>query len=795
MTATDTTLGDAATAPNDLAATGVRKITLPWHRLALGAVLLTAAFLNFYQLAREGYANSYYAAAVKSMSLSWHNFFFNSFDPGGFVTIDKPPLGFWFQVASVKLFGYNGVSLLLPEGLAGVLSVALLYYLVQRVFGRAAGLLSALILALTPVAVADNRNNTIDSILVLFMLLGAWAVSRAVEQHASGASRTSGLRWLLLCAVLVGLGFNIKMLEAYLVVPAFALVYLLGAQVRWRTRLIHLVLAAVVMLTVSLSWAVAVDLTPASQRPWVDSTTTNSEIDLAIGYNGLERLLGRGGGSIGAQPRQTAGTAQQNSVTGTTQRSQSGTTGGNTPSAGATQPANGSASTAQPAGSTRVAQGTGGGPGGSGGPGGLFDNGPVGPFRLLDSELGGQAGWLLPMAVIALLVAGSRRSRFPLDRQKLALLLWGTWLLTMAGFFSVAGFFHSYYLVTVAPAVAALAGIGLVALWQDYLQHISRGNWRAWTLPAALLVTALAQVYILNSYPDWSRWLSPLVLGLTLVALLVLVAARIRPRRTLRLWTPIAAAIGTLALLIAPTVWAADTIGNGGAGIPSAGPTAQGGNGFGRPQGAFEAGGFPGGPGPFGESTGGGTPGQPLAGAASGQPPAGFPSGQQPAGARSGQSPTGARSGQPPTNAGGGGGGSGVNTQLLRYLEKHQGSTYYLFATTSSNSAAPYIIQTGKPVMSLGGFSGSDPILTVAQFKALVKNNTVHYVLSGGGQGGGSSVMQWVQTACTAVPSTAWQGTTTTTGSGSAATGSVASPTSSSQGFGGAEQLYNCAGA
>src|SRR5579859_21015 len=141
-----------------------------WHRIVLFAIVALSAVLNFFGLSKEGYDNQYYAAAVKSMSQSWHNFFFNSFDPAGFVTIDKPPLGFWFQVASVKLFGFSGGSILLPEALAGVLSVALLYHLVSRVFGRGAGLLSALMLALTPVAVADNRNNTIDSTLVLFML-------------------------------------------------------------------------------------------------------------------------------------------------------------------------------------------------------------------------------------------------------------------------------------------------------------------------------------------------------------------------------------------------------------------------------------------------------------------------------------------------------------------------------------------------------------------------------------------------------------------------------------------------
>ena len=283
------------TASHEHTGAHVQRIALPWSRLALGLIVVLSAFLNFFQLSREGYANSFYAAAVKSMSMSWHNFFFAAFDPGAFVTIDKPPLGFWFQVASVKLFGFSGVSILLPEALAGMLSVVLLYHLVTRVFGKAAGLLAALFMAITPVAIADNRNNTIDSILVLFMLLGAWAISHAVEERQPGASRWAGFCWLLLCAVFVGLGFNIKMLEAFLVVPAFGLVYLLGAQARWRTRVVHLFFAAILLLSVSLSWAVAVDLTPASQRPWVDSTTTNSEVDLAIGYNGLQRLLGRSG--------------------------------------------------------------------------------------------------------------------------------------------------------------------------------------------------------------------------------------------------------------------------------------------------------------------------------------------------------------------------------------------------------------------------------------------------------------------------------------------------------------------
>ncbi|HKB47081.1 MAG TPA: glycosyltransferase family 39 protein, partial [Ktedonobacterales bacterium] len=179
----------------------------------------------------------------------------------------------------------------------------MLYLIVRRIFGAPAGLLAALFLALTPISVVTNRNNTIDSLLVLTVLLAAYAVSRAAERGS--------LKWLLLCALLVGLGFNIKMLEAYLVVPAFAVVYLVGAPLRWLRRLWHLAVAGVVMLVISLSWVVAVDLTSASMRPYVGSSGTNSELKLALGYNGVQRLLGRffnvpqlasGGGSTAAAP-------------------------------------------------------------------------------------------------------------------------------------------------------------------------------------------------------------------------------------------------------------------------------------------------------------------------------------------------------------------------------------------------------------------------------------------------------------------------------------------------------------
>src|SRR5437660_2573191 len=455
-----------------------------WRRLALAVVMLISIFMNFYQLGQNGFGNLYYASAIRSMLDSWHNFFFVSFDPGGFVSIDKPPLGFWLQAASAKIFGFTPFSIFLPQALAGVLSVLLLYHLVRRHFGVVAGLLAALALAISPISVITNRNNTIDSTLVLVMLLGAWAVLRAAE--------SGKLRWLLLCALFVGLGFNIKMLEAYLVVPAYGLLYLLAAPRRLRVRIAHLALAALLMLTISLSWAVAVDLTPASSRPYVGSSQNNSEISLALGYNGIQRLIGQFGfGGSNAGSSTNGNTIRQFQPPSTS----NGTSTGNFPQPGA-------GGTGQPP------QGVGGSNGGGGGSSGMFNTGNPGLLRLFNEPLGGQIVWLLPMALLGMLaLAWQRRPRLQEDRQQKSLVLWGVWLLTMAVFFSIAGFFHQYYLSTFAPAICALFGIGVVVMWQDY----RRSGWRGWLLPLALLLTALEQIHIIVSNPSWGMWLIPLI--------------------------------------------------------------------------------------------------------------------------------------------------------------------------------------------------------------------------------------------------------------------------------------------
>jgi len=710
MAETSTTI--AQVEPEHPIAQRIQKRFPAWHQLALGGITIISIFMNFFQLGQNGFG-SYYPAAVRSMMDNWHNFFFAAYDPGGFVTIDKPPVGFWLDVASARLFGFTSFSILLPQALAGVLSVLLLYYLVRRHFGVAAGLLAALALALSPISVVTNRNITIDSTLALTLLVGAWAVLRAAE--------TGRLRWLLLSAAIVGIGFNIKMLEAYLVVPAFGLLYLLAAPRSLWKRIGHLALAGMLLLVISLSWVVAVDLTPASQRPYVGSTQDNSELSLAIGYNGIERLLGSFGRGFG-------GGLRANTSTNATNRS------GNTPGNGGPTNTGGNGARQQPP------------SGGPGGTGGLFDIGTPGPLRLFTEPLGGQIVWLLPLAILGMIaLAWQRRPRLQSDRQQQSLVFWGMWLLTMGIFFSVAGFFHQYYMTEMAPAIAALFGIGLVTMWQDY----RRSGWRGWLLPLALIATVAEQIYILTSYPTWGQWMIPLMIVLSILAVGVLTSARIAPR--LRVKAPgvrfllPALGIGVLALMIAPTVWAATPVLQGTqADTLVAGPSQ--GNGFG---GNFAA-------------------------------------------------------------VGGRNENASSNSALIRYLETHQGTTKFLVAVPSSNTADGIILATNKPVMALGGFSGSDPILTTTQLASLVAKGTVRFFLlnsfsgrgqlpsqildqipeqfrnriqSGpGGVGGGqqSALTSWVTQHCKTVSTSLWQSSSTSTGS-------------SGFGPGRANQLYDCA--
>src|SRR5438105_7517633 len=215
-----------------------REKVLSW--LGVAFPLAVSAALNLWNLAQNGYSNTYYAVAVQSMLQNWHNFFFASYDAGGFISVDKPPVALWIQALSAKIFGFSGLSLLMPEALAGVASVALVYFLVRRIFGTPAAFVAAMVMALTPIAAAVERTNNTDALLVFTLLLAAWAITLATEK---------GKLMLLLAAMaLVGVAFNIKMLAAFIVLPTFYLLYMVAAPIQWPRRILHLVLATLVLL-------------------------------------------------------------------------------------------------------------------------------------------------------------------------------------------------------------------------------------------------------------------------------------------------------------------------------------------------------------------------------------------------------------------------------------------------------------------------------------------------------------------------------------------------------------------
>ena len=608
--------------------------------VGLALIVLLGAFLRFYRLGANGIGNAYYAAAVESMLKSWHNFFFVSFEPGGSVSVDKPPLDLWAQAASARLLGLNGFALALPQALAGVLSIPLLYGLVKRQFGLVAALVAALVLAVMPVTVATDRYNTMDGLLVFVLVLAAWAFWKA--------TRSGRLRTLLIGAVLVGVGFNVKMLEAFMPLPAFYSLYLLGARHSWKKRILHLAAATAVLLVVSLSWAVAVDLTPPQDRPYVGSSSDNSELELIVGHNGLARLMptgwfgnfnlfgndgGLGGSQQGYAPRQ------------------GGASNG--------MPNSAAPSLSAPLGRTDGADGsrTQGGNFNVGRGGGAFGAGRAGALRLFNEPLVTQASWLLPLALLGiplLLVLLARKGRSNARQQ--ALVLWGVWLLAELAYFSFTqGMFQPYYLVMLGPPLAALAGATVWGLRQTMRWR----RWLGWLLAALLTGGTLAfQAVTLQWYPSYAQWVLPAAAAVWLIGV-ALLAWRPRP------WVgPAAVALAVLGLVIAPAVWSGvTTLGGGGRG--QAGPAAA--MGFAR--------GFPG---------------------------MNYTSGSLPA----------------------------AQQQLLNFLLANSNPQGYLVATDSATEAEPFILATGRPVLTFGGFNGSDNVVNAQQLAQLVAEGKVSFVLA-----------------------------------------------------------------
>ena len=412
--------------------------------ILFAGILVVSAFLNLWNIWNLGFTNTFYAAAVKSTLVNPAAGFFNSFDPAGFVTVDKPPVGLWVQAAFAAVLGFSGWVLVLPQALAGIGSVALIYFIVARPFGKPAGLVAALALAVTPILVAVSRNGTMDTQLIFVLLLAVWVVLKATRERS--------LPWLLVSVILIGIAFNIKMIQAFVVVPAVLAVYFLGTtDFTFRKRALHLGIAIIVLIGVSLSWAVAVDMVPAGQRPYIGGSGDNTVLGLIINYNGLERL----GLENRGMPFMGGGAREQRNGS-LLQEGQ------------------------QPGGGMRAAAATPyGDPAARGGAAGGMMNGEGTPgiTRFFGEELAGQFSWLLPLALIGLLAWVRRPASLTLKgfedagiagERGLTLIAMLLWLVPGLLFFSfTTAFGHTYYIATIAPPLAALVGIGAVAMYRE----------------------------------------------------------------------------------------------------------------------------------------------------------------------------------------------------------------------------------------------------------------------------------------------------------------------------------------
>ena len=526
-----------------------------WELPALAGLLVATAVLYIVDLSASGYANAFYSAAVEAGSKSWKAFFFGSFDSSNFITVDKPPASLWVMDLSARLFGVSSWSILVPQALEGVAAVGLLYATVRRRFSASAALIAGAAFALTPVAALMFRYNNPDALLTLLLIAAAYSLTRSLEQ-----ART---RWLLLAGVLIGLGFLTKMLQAFLVVPGFAAVYLIAAPASLRWRLWQLVLAGAAMFAAAAWWVAIVALWPASSRPYIGGSQDNSILNLIFGYNGFGRITGNETGSV---------------------------VGG------------------------RVFGAGGGGPGG-----GSSMWGPTGITRLFGSEMGTQVSWLLPAALVflAALLYALRRARRT-DGRRAAVLLWGSWLLVTGIVFSfMQGIVHPYYTVALAPAIGALVGIGVTWMWARREHPTAR-----LLLAGVFGGTAVWAFVLLDRTPSWHPELRYFVLiagigAATFVATGVGGRTILAGAVALALLAPAAYAVETASTAHTgslPTAGPAGSVSQGGPGggrglafggggaPPSAGTGAQG---FGGPPGGFATGGRGLG-GPAGGGTGGG---------------------------------------------------------------------------------------------------------------------------------------------------------------------------------------------
>jgi 4-amino-4-deoxy-L-arabinose transferase-like glycosyltransferase len=658
--------------------------------ILLLAIMALSFGLHMYNIRSIGDANAYYTAAVESMLQSWRNFFFVAAEPGGSVTVDKPPLGLWIEAAFAYVLGASGFSVSLPNILAGVFGIPVLYHLVKKYMGEMAGLVAALVMAFTPVYVATNRNNTMDGMLVFFLLLAAWAFIQAAE--------SGNLRWVLFGAFIVGLGFNIKMLQAFLPLPAFYALYFLGSKQGWLRKLLHLGLATILLAAVSLSWALVVDSIPSDQRPYIGSSGDNTVMGLITGHNGTSRLFG---GFFGGGQNQTDGGTPQTTgqpVSSSNPSSQLPQAQRNGPppqalDACANQTQGSACSFAQPNGNTingscitppnteslacapqAMIPQNGQAPAGAPTQGGTQFNqetGEPGVFRFFSQPLSKQMSWLLPFALISVLLAlFAAKIKLPLESNThKALLLWGGWLLTCVVFFSmVSGIFHAYYAIMLVPPLAAVVAIGFAQLWAWGRDK----SWAGILLLFAAAVTFGFQIFATIQYGEKTIWLF-VAGGLLLVGSLMLFF-----QKRLAYLTILAA------MMIVPAYWTVmTTVSNANQNLPTAyaGASEQAGpNGFARPQNDSRA--------------------------------------------------------------------SGANSELVNYLQANTQDVEYLVAVPSSQQGSMLVLATGRPVLFMGGFGGQDDVVGAEDLAEMVANGELRYILYGGDRGNKQDISNWLAASC-----------------------------------------------
>jgi 4-amino-4-deoxy-L-arabinose transferase-like glycosyltransferase len=591
-----------------------------WARPALLALMLATALLYLAGLSRNGWANEFYAGAAQAGTESWKAFLFGSLDSANFITVDKPAGFLWPMELSARIFGVNYWSLLLPQALAGMATVGVLYATVRRWFGPAAAVIAGAVMALTPVATLIFRFNDPDAFITLMATLAAYAGIRALE-----SGRT---RWVALTGVLFGLGFLGKMLAGFLALPAMALAYLICGPAGLGKRIWQLLVGGAALLATVGWWVAIVLLTPAADRPFVGSTTDNNILQLTFGYNGLSRLTGNRGGGFGGAARAV---------------------------------------------------------------GGPFGGG-TGITRMFTAEWGGQISWLIPAALIAIVVMlwVSRRAART-DRTRAAAILWGGWLVVAGLVLSfMSGTTHSYYAVALAPPIGALIGIGAVTAWRIRRTWFARA-----AMAAALAVTAAWAWVLLGRNPGWYPWLRVVIVIAAVGAAGLILAGPALRASTARGGLALAAVPVSLAVIAGlggPLAYSLDTAATSYAGTsPSAGPpmtAALGGPGGARGPGRG-----------FAPGRGGG-----FAGGLAGDRPGRFAGGFGGAGGGFGGF--------------GRGGNATVSSAFAKLLESDASRYTWAAATNGADSAASMELATGGiPVMAIGGFRGTDPAPSLAQFE------------------------------------------------------------------------------